>query len=604
MSGRNPRVFGVSEPGGLWNFGDFGTSLWHFGVRNFGVSAFGVSAFRRFEASEIDLKLQRPPDFFPLWRSPTHTPEHYLRQITEAGMRSTGRRETGARRGDDVRGTPPLRACSAQPTACRHPVPPVRMPPDAPTFLPVPPYASQYLRVATNLRSPFSEPVNLWMSLTNIHDRPHNLWSSPHHLRSFIVSRRFGDPALRRFGDLAVRRFAATTEQSPKEPWKLRPRPALSHPRPRLRLAMVLMDQTLSREFTTLCPSRMTPVAIQASLRAGSPGLRTPGHAPKAPRRFGDSEVRRFGGSQPPPNHLRNLSPSCISPSNLALKPPAPRLPRGCCRRLSELALESRALNLDPQTRPHDPEGTSGFLGVSGQFRSLGTSALGASAISAFGDSPRRFRRFGGSQPQPDNLRSPQRFGVPGVSSVLVLDAAALRSLGDFGGSQPLMNLRGPWYLGVTMPRRFGASVFRVVGLHPDPPELWPAFRPLRLDLRISKPLGLGLTCLVPPDRFPWLRSGYIVTPGHGDSLPRSLRIPLCPESLRSRIRNSELGDTNCFSRDVPSDKTCNRQLPPPSQPAALPAPARRASRPPARPPATRPPAAATYALDPPLSAP
>ncbi|KAJ7197986.1 hypothetical protein GGX14DRAFT_573829 [Mycena pura] len=96
---------------------------------------------------------------------------------------------------------------------------------------------------------------------------------------------------------------------------------------------MVLMDQTLSREFTTLCPSRMTPVAIQASspppLAAGPapascwPGLRTLGHAPNAPRRFGDSEVRRFGGSQPPPNHLRNLSPSCISPSNLALKPPS-----------------------------------------------------------------------------------------------------------------------------------------------------------------------------------------------------------------------------------------------------------------------------------------
>ncbi|KAJ7211341.1 hypothetical protein GGX14DRAFT_565208 [Mycena pura] len=162
------------------------------------------------------------------------------------------------------------------------------MPPDAPTFLPVPPYTSQYLRVATNLRSPFSEPVNLRMSLTNIHDRPHNLWSSPHHLRSFIGSatqmsgdseiqclgdsaiRCLGDSALRRFGDSADRRFAATTEQSPKEPWKLRPRPALSHPRPRLRLAMVLMDQTLSREFTTLCPSRMTPVAIQASPRAGS----------------------------------------------------------------------------------------------------------------------------------------------------------------------------------------------------------------------------------------------------------------------------------------------------------------------------------------------
>ncbi|KAJ7212986.1 hypothetical protein GGX14DRAFT_619695 [Mycena pura] len=327
------------------------------------------------------------------------------------------------------------------------------MPPDAPTFLPVPPYASQYLRVATNLRSPFSEPVNLRMSPTNIHDRPHNLWSSPHHVRSFIGSvtqmsgdseiqclgdseiRCLGDPAIRRFrrfGDSVVRWFTATTEQSPKEPWKLRPRPALSHPR----LTMVLMDQTLSREFTALCPSRTTPVAIQVHLL---PWLLAP------PRR---AVSQRFGVSQPPPNYLRNLSPSCISPSNLALKPPS-----------------SLALNLNPQTRPHDPEGTSGFLGVSGQFRSLGTSALGASAISAFGDP---LGDFGDSEVHSHSRTTSEALSASAFRGFLVFlcfDAAALRSLGDFGGSQPLMNLRGPWCLGVTMPRRFGASAVQRFGV-------------------------------------------------------------------------------------------------------------------------------------------
>ncbi|KAJ7225293.1 hypothetical protein GGX14DRAFT_556094 [Mycena pura] len=195
------------------------------------------------------------------------------------------------------------------------------MPPNAPTFLPVPPYASQYLWVATNLRSPFSEPLNLWMSLTNIPDRPHNLWSSPHHLQSFIDPG-LGDLAIRRFGNSEIWRFGGS-QPPPNEPWKLRPRPALSHPRPRLRLAMVLMDQTLSREFTTLCPSRTTPVAIQASPRAGSVHLLPWLLALFRRAQFGDSEVRRFGGSQPPLNYPRNLSPSYISPSNLALKPPS-----------------------------------------------------------------------------------------------------------------------------------------------------------------------------------------------------------------------------------------------------------------------------------------
>ncbi|KAJ7230513.1 hypothetical protein GGX14DRAFT_384446 [Mycena pura] len=427
----------------------------------------------------------------------------------------------------DVRGTPPLRACSAQPKACRHPVPPVRMPPDAPTFLPVPPYASQYLRVATNLQSPFSEPVNLWMSPTNIHDRHHNLWSFPHHLRSFIGSvtqmsgdseiqhlgdleiRCLGDPAIRQFGDSVVRQFAATTEQSPKEPWKLRPRPALSHPRPRLRLAMVLMDQTLSREFTALCPSRTTPVAIQASPRAGS-------------------------GLLPPALGASSWSPR---PSTSTPKP--------------------------GHTTPKAPRGFSVFLasfGVSEPQRSeLRRSRRSAIPLGDFGDSEVHSH----SRTTSEALSA---LAFWGFLAFLCFDAAALRSLGDFGGSQPLMNLRGPWCLGVTMPRRFGASAVRrfgvslfrsfsqsqnlrrlnvstfwsfstselrrfgvsafrsfgasefhslaapnpldvdpnprgcpyavfpeVVGLHPDPPELWPAFRPLRLNLRISDPLGLGL---------------------------------------------------------------------------------------------------------------
>ncbi|KAJ7219922.1 hypothetical protein GGX14DRAFT_389338 [Mycena pura] len=407
------------------------------------------------------------------------------------------------------------------------------MPPDAPSFLPVPPYASQYLRVATNLRSPFSEPVNLRMSPTNIHDRPHNLWSSPHHLRSFIGSvtqmsgdseiqrlgdseiRCLGDPALWRFGDSVVRRFAATTEQPPKEPWKLRPRPALSHPR--LRLAMVLMDQTLSREFTALCPSRTTPVAIQASPRAGS-GLLPPalGASFWSPRP---------STSTPKPGHT------------------TPKAPRGFSVFLASFGVsEPQRSELRRSWRSAIPLGNFGDSEVHSHSRTT-SEALSASAF-------RGFLVF------------------------LCFDAAALRSLGDFGGSQPLMNLRGPWCLGVTTPRRFGASavrrfgvslfrsfsqsqnlrcrnistfrsfstselrrfgvsvfrcfgvsVFRslgasefhslaapnpldvdpnprgcpyavfpeVVGLHPDPPELWLAFRSLRLNLRISDPLGLGL---------------------------------------------------------------------------------------------------------------
>ncbi|KAJ7194154.1 hypothetical protein GGX14DRAFT_404939 [Mycena pura] len=317
------------------------------------------------------------------------------------------------------------------PTACRHPAPPIRMPPDAPTFLLVPPYASQYLR------------------------------------------------------------FAATTEQSPKEPWKLRPQPALS--RPRLRLAMVLMDQALSREFTTLCPSRTTPVAIQASPRAGSvhllPWLLAPlrravsqvcvlrvlrrrppggsairGFGGSGVRRFGGSEVRRFGGSQPPPNHLRNLSPSRISPSNLALKPPAPRLPRGCCRRLSELALGvpgPQPQPPNPATRPRRHLGVSRCFWPVSESQNLCARSFGDLGVRRFslGD-------FGDSEVHSHSRTTSEALSASAFRGFLAFscfDAAALRSLGDFGGSQPLMNLRGLWCLGVTMPRRFGASALLAV---------------------------------------------------------------------------------------------------------------------------------------------
>ncbi|KAJ7211340.1 hypothetical protein GGX14DRAFT_394258 [Mycena pura] len=305
------------------------------------------------------------------------------------------------------------------------------MPPDAPTFLLVPPYASQYLRVATNLRSPFSEPVNLRMSLTNIHDRPHNLWSSPHHLWSFIssatqmsgdseiqclgdsVSRRLSDPALRRFGDSAIRRFGGSVVRSHHRTISEGTMEASTSARslssrPRLRLAMVLMDQTLSREFTTLCPSRMTPVAIQASPRAGS-------------------------GLLPPALGASSWSPG---PSTSTPKP--------------------------GHTTPKAPRGFSVFLasfGVSGPLRS----ELRRSRCSAIplGD-------FGNSEVHSHSRTTSEALSASAFRGFLAFscfDAAALRSLGDFGGSQPLMNLRGPWYLGVTMPRRFGASVFRCFGV-------------------------------------------------------------------------------------------------------------------------------------------
>ena len=63
-----------------------------------------------------------------------------------------------------------------------------------------------------NLRSPFSEPVNLWISLTNDPEQTHSLWSSPHHLRSFLgpVTQMSGDSEIRRFGDSEIRWFSGS----------------------------------------------------------------------------------------------------------------------------------------------------------------------------------------------------------------------------------------------------------------------------------------------------------------------------------------------------------------------------------------------------------
>ncbi|KAJ7207494.1 hypothetical protein GGX14DRAFT_396318 [Mycena pura] len=291
-------------------------------------------------------------------------------------------------------------------------------------------------------------------------------------------------------------------------------------------------------------------------------------------RCFGDSEIRQFNGlsvdrlSSPP---LLAAGPLRQAVSQRP-SPPAPRLPRGCCHWFSELALG--VPGPQPRLRPHDPKGPSGFLGVSGQFQSLGTSVLGASAISVFGNSP---WRFGGSEVHSHSRTTCEALSTSefwGFLAFLRFSTAALQSLGDFSGSQTLLNpLQSPWCLGVSVPQRFRALLlavpesavlqrlsiselqhfralafqrfgvselrgFRVVGLRPNPLELWLAFWPLRFDLRISDPLGLDLQglsaphALYPWTAFPWLHSGYIVTPGHGNSLPRSLRIPLCPATL------------------------------------------------------------------------
>ncbi|KAJ7219443.1 hypothetical protein GGX14DRAFT_560530 [Mycena pura] len=235
------------------------------------------------------------------------------------------------------------------------------MPPDAPTFLPVPPYASQYLRVATNLRSPFSEPVNLRMSLTNIHDRPHNLWSSPHHLRSFIGSatqmsgdseiqclgdsaiRCLGDSAIRRFGDSAIRRFggsavrshhrtifegtmeASTSARSLSSPPPPPPRHGLngSNPLQRVYHSLSLSDDTCGHtgqsagRLSTYNPLRLTPPRFTSSPgcwpRSGELLARfaysgSCAECPPAVRRFGGSEVRRFAATtEPPPEPLAQL---------------------------------------------------------------------------------------------------------------------------------------------------------------------------------------------------------------------------------------------------------------------------------------------------------
>ncbi|KAJ7201421.1 hypothetical protein GGX14DRAFT_400180 [Mycena pura] len=407
---------------------------------------------------------------------------------------------------------------------CRHPVPPVRMPPDAPTFLPVPPYASQYLRVATNLRSPFSEPANLQMSLTNIHDRPHNLWSSPHHLRSFIGSatqmsgdseiqclgdsairclgdsatRRSGALAIRQFGNSAVRRFAATTEQSSKEPWKLRPRPALSHPRPRLRLAMVLMDQTLSREpvhgqAQLLAPLRraVSQVCVLRVMRRRPPG---------------GSAIQRFGGSEgllPPTLGASSWSPG---PSTSTPKP--------------------------GHTTPKAPRGFSVFLASFGVSRPL-RSELRRSRRSAI-----PLGNFGDSEVHSHSRTTSEALSASAFRGFLVFscfDAAALRSLGDFGGSQPLMNLRGPWCLGVTMPRRFGASVFRCFGV-----SLFRSFSPSQNLRRLNVSTFRSFSTLE------LRRFGVSVFRCFGASALRSF-IASQLRTLRTLTQTPEVAPTQCF---------------------------------------------------------
>ncbi|KAJ7206076.1 hypothetical protein GGX14DRAFT_397341 [Mycena pura] len=302
------------------------------------------------------------------------------------------------------------------------------MPPDAPTFLPVPLYASQYLRVATQT----SEALSLNPSISGYHSpttpsdltapgaRPddflacglpqHNLWSSLHHLRSFLgsVTQTSGDSEFRHFGDSEIRWFGGL--QPPPNnlrrnhgsfdlgPLSLIPAPTSTSPWPVHGQAQF----TSSPGCWPRSGELLARFAYSGSCAEGPPAV----------RRFGGSEVRRFAATtELPPEPLAQLHQP-FQPS--AQAPQLPGFLGAVAAGSRSWPLGSRALNLDPQTRPHDPEGTSGFLGVAGQFRSLGTSALGASAISAFGDFPRRFRRFGGSQPQSDNLRSPQHFGVLG----------------------------------------------------------------------------------------------------------------------------------------------------------------------------------------------
>ncbi|KAJ7203298.1 hypothetical protein GGX14DRAFT_398879 [Mycena pura] len=417
------------------------------------------------------------------------------------------------------------------------------MPPDAPTFLPVPPYASQYLRVATNLRSPFSEPVNLRMSLTNIHDRPHNLWSSPHHLRSFIGSatqmsgdseiqclgnsaiRCLGDSAIRRFGDSAIRRFggsavrshhrtifegtmeASTSARSLSSPPPPPPRHGLngSNPLQRVYHSLSLSDDTCGH--TGQSAGRLSsppPLAAGPAPASCWPGLRTLGHAPNAPRRFGDSE-----GLLPPTLGASSWSPG---PSTSTPKP--------------------------GHTTPKAPRGFSVFLASFGVSRPL-RSELRRSRRSAIplGD-------FGDSEVHSHSRTTSEALSASAFRGFLAFscfDAAALRSLGNFGGSQPLMNLRGPWCLGVTMPRRFGASAFRRFGV-----SLFRSFSPSQ-NLR-----RLNVSTFRSFSTSELRRFGVSAFRCFGASALRSF-IASQLRTLRTLTQTPEVAPTQCFQSRWPS---------------------------------------------------
>ncbi|KAJ7215009.1 hypothetical protein GGX14DRAFT_563037 [Mycena pura] len=222
------------------------------------------------------------------------------------------------------------------------------MPLDAPTFLPVPPYASQYLWVATQTSEALSPspsisgyhspttPSNLTAPGARPHDfqacglPQHNLWSSSHHLQSFIgsVTQTSGGSDIRRFGDSEIRWFGGS--QPPPNnlrrnhgsfdlgPLSLIPTPASALPWPVCGQAQYVQPFASDPAQVHLLPWLLAHSG-ELSARFAHSGSGTSG--PPAVRGFGDSEVRGFGGLQPPPNYPWNLSPSRISPSNLAPEP-------------------------------------------------------------------------------------------------------------------------------------------------------------------------------------------------------------------------------------------------------------------------------------------
>ncbi|KAJ7206004.1 hypothetical protein GGX14DRAFT_397281 [Mycena pura] len=294
---------------------------------------------------------------------------------------------------------------------------------------------------------------------------------------------------------------------------------------------------------------------------------------PPAVRRFGGSEVRRFAATtelplEPLAQLHQPFQPSAQAPSSPAsqgLLPPA----------LGASSWSPGPSTSTPKpghTTPKAPRGFSVFLasfGVSEPQRSeLRRSRCSAIPLGDFGDSEVHSH----SQTTSEALSA---LVFQGFLAFMCFDAAALRSLGNFSGSQPPLNLQGPWCLGVSMPwrfgalavRRFGVSLFhslsqvpesvvpqrlniselqhfgasafrvsKVVGLHPDPSELRPAFRSLRLNLRISDPLGLGLRglsaphALYPRTAFPQVYSdtwawGFLTSFSKDSPLPSPLSL-------------------------------------------------------------------------------